>query len=248
MSHDTLGDRCKKYEASFRTILPERMPVILRLDGKSFHSYIKGCKRPFDENLYSCMNDTAIYLCKNIQNAVLAYVQSDEISIVLNNYKDINTASWFDNNAIKMCSVASGMASAYFTSISDRIFGKQKIAVFDCRAFVVPKEDVTNVMLWRQQDASRNSVQMLARSMYSHKACVDKNNSELQELCFQKGFNWNNCPTSQKRGRCIVKVPVLKTGTNPKTGESFQAIRNEWSVDNEIPIFSNNRTYIDKYL
>ena len=103
-------------------------------------------------------------------------------------------------------------------------------------------------MLWRQQDASRNSVQMLARSLYSHKACVDKNNSELQELCFQKGFNWNNCPTSQKRGRCIVKVQALKTGTNPKTGESFQAIRNEWSVDNEIPIFSNDRNYIDKYL
>ena len=138
MSNDSLGDRCKKYEVSFKYFLPERMPVILRLDGKSFHTYTRGCKRPFDENLYSCMNDTAIYLCENIQNAVLAYVQSDEISIILNNYKSINTASWFDNNAIKMCSVASGMASSYFTSISDRIFGKLKIAVFDCRAFVVP--------------------------------------------------------------------------------------------------------------
>lgn len=94
---DSLGNRCKKYESSFRTFLPERMPVILRLDGKSFHSYTRGCKKPFDENLYSCMNDTAIYLCENIQNAVLAYIQSDEISIVLNNYKTIQTSSWFDN-------------------------------------------------------------------------------------------------------------------------------------------------------
>lgn len=236
MSNDTLGDRCKGYEDIFRTTLPERMPVILRLDGKAFHTYTKGCKRPFDENLHDCMNETTIFLCKNIQNAVMAYVQSDEISILLNNYRDLNTESWYGNNAIKMCSVAAGMASAYFTSISNKIFGSIKLATFDCRAFVVPREDVNNVFLWRQQDATRNSVQMVARSLYSHKELHKKNNSELQDLIMAKGINWNDIPTSQKRGRCIVKETYLKDSVE----------RSRWAVDNEIPIFSQDRNYIGK--
>lgn len=245
---DTLGNRCKTYEAAFKNYLPPRMPVILRLDGKSFSSYLKGCQKPFDSKVISCMNDTLLYLCKNVQNVVLGYVQSDEISLLLNNFKEYNTESWFNNNIQKMCSVASGMASAYFSSISDRIFGKMKLAAFDCRAFVVPKEDVSNVFYWRQKDCERNSVSMLARSLYSHKECHDQNSSELKEMCLKKGQDWNALPVSQRLGRCAVKNKSWKTGTNPKTGQTFEALRSEWVIDNNIPSFVGDREYINKHL
>jgi tRNA(His) 5'-end guanylyltransferase len=194
------------------------------------------------------MNETAMYLCKNIQGAQLAYVQSDEISILVHNYKEIETQSWFDNTLQKMVSVSAGMASAVFTSLSPKIFGVHKLAIFDSRAFIVPEADVNNYFLWRQQDATRNSVQMLARSLYSHKQCEDKNNSELQELCHEKGVNWNDCPTSQKRGRCIVKITAFCDGKDPRTGEVTKSLRTKWTVDNEIPIFSQDKSYINGYL
>jgi len=256
MSNDNLGDRMKKYEDSFRQHLPIRTPVIIRLDGKAFHTYTAKCKKPVDMGLVECMNTTAIALCENIQGCQMAYVQSDEISLLITNYQDINTQSWFDNNIQKMVSVSASHASVAFTFNSYQIWGVVgvrfpepilKPAYFDSRAFILPKEEVTNYFIWRQQDATRNSVQMLARSLYSHKQLENKNNSELQELCFQKGKNWNDCPTFQKRGRCIVKTKTMKEGTNPKTGEVFQAERGEWVVDNEIPIFSQKRDYIDNY-
>jgi tRNA(His) 5'-end guanylyltransferase len=263
MSQDSLGDRMKSYEDCYRTTLPIRMPVILRIDGKAFHTYTQGCKRPVDAGLVECMNMTAIELCKRVQGCQIAYVQSDEISLLVTNYQEIDTQSWFDNNLQKMVSISAAIASVEFTQNSSLIWGydeyqsvsgdvhsypKEKPAYFDSRAFVLPKEDVTNYFLWRQQDATRNSVQMLARTLYSHKQLENKGNAELQEMCFQKGINWNDCPTSQKRGRCIVKVKTMKAGKNPKTGEVFQAERSEWVVDNEIPIFSQNRRYIDNYV
>jgi tRNA(His) 5'-end guanylyltransferase len=248
MSNDSLGDRMKNYENSFRQKLPTRLPVIIRVDGCHFHTYTKGLQKPVDQSLVDVMNETAIYLCRNIQGAQIAYVQSDEISVLINNYKSLDTQAWFENNLQKMVSVSAGMASAVFTSLSHRIFGAGKLATFDSRAFVIPKEDVNNYLLWRQQDATRNSVQMLARSLYSHAQCTDKNNSELQEMIFQKGINWNDCPTSQKRGRCIIKATVDKLGYNTKTGEAIKARRSEWIVDNEIPIFSQDHNYINKLL
>jgi tRNA(His) guanylyltransferase len=263
MSNDNLGDRMKSYEDCYRLSLPIRMPVILRIDGKAFHTYTRGCKRPVDNGLVECMNDTAIELCKKVQGCQIAYVQSDEISLLLTNYEQVDTQSWFDNNLLKMVSISASIASVTFTMNSDKIWGDEthqsvagdthyypirKPAYFDSRAFVMPKEDVCNYFLWRQQDATRNSVQMLARTLYSHKQLENKNNSELQELIFQKGINWNDCPIPQKRGRCIVKKVVIKEGFNPQTGEALPTQRSEWVVDNAIPIFSQDRSYIEQYV
>jgi tRNA(His) guanylyltransferase len=253
---DSLGDRMKTFEDSYRQHLPIRMPVIIRVDGAHFHSYTAKCKKPVDMGLVDCMNETAIALCETVQGCQLAYVQSDEISLLVTNYQDINTQSWFDNNLQKMVSVSASTASVAFTLNSYQIWGVVgvripepiiKPAYFDSRAFVLPKEEVCNYFIWRQQDATRNSVQMLARSLYSHKQLENKNNSELQEMIFQKGINWNDCPVFQKRGRCIVKTKTIQEGTNPKTGEVLQAERSKWIVDNEIPIFSKDRSYIDNY-
>ena len=264
MSQDSLGDRMKSYEDCYRIHLPIRMPIIVRIDGKAFHSYTKGCKKPVDEGLVSVMNETARYLCDNIQGTKLAYVQSDEISLLITNYEDVNTQSWFDNNLQKMASVSASMAGAIFTMNSYRIWDKNKDvewsdyvpyapedmrpAFFDSRVFVMPKEDICNYFLWRQQDATRNSVQMLARSLYSHKECENMNNSQLQEMIFQKGINWNDCPVPQKRGRCIVKQTVEKEAYNPHEKKLVKALRSEWVVDNNIPVFSADRSYIDKYV
>ncbi len=246
---DGLGDRIKDlYESVYSSIkLPGRMPVILRIDGKAFHTLTKSCKKPFDDSLIELMNDTAKYLCENIQGAQIAYVQSDEISIFLHGYKKLTSQAWFGNELQKMVSISASLASSYFTMNSHRVFDgsgwvgseKRKLAQFDSRAFVLPESEVCNYFLWRQQDNTRNSVQMLARSLFSHKECNDKDNAELQEMCFQKGHNWNDLPTAYKRGRCIVKV--AKHTTDGVT-------RRKWDVDNEIPIFSSDRDYINKLL
>ncbi len=262
MLKDQIGDRMKEYEDVFRQYLPNRLPVVIRVDGSHFHTYTKGCKRPIDDGLVECMNLTAIELCKNLQGSQMAFVQSDEISVLLNNYKTLDTQPIFENNLQKIVSVAASIAGATFTMNSWKIWAPKdsdypigydtmeyiKPAYFDARAFVLPKEDVCNYALWRQQDATRNSVQMLARTLYSHKQLDHKNGSELQEMIFQKGINWNDCPVPQKRGRCIIKTTTLRPAYNPKTQQTIMAERNEWTVDNNIPVFSQDRRYIDKYV
>ena len=247
---DSLGDRIKKnYEGIYNIKLPRRMPMIIRLDGKAFHTYTKNCEKPFDKKLISLMQDTTLYLCNNIQGSQIAYVQSDEISILVHDYKKLTSSAWFDKEIQKICSVSAGMASAFFSLNSGPIFangscdeGKVrqddlKLAVFDSRVFILPEAEVCNYFIWRQQDASRNSVQMLARSLYSHKECNNKNNSQLQEMIFQKGQNWDEIPVTYKRGSCIRK----KSWHN---NESKMA----WWIDNTIPIFTQNRNYINHQL
>jgi tRNA(His) 5'-end guanylyltransferase len=249
MLHDSLGDRMKAYEVAARTVLPHRLPVIIRVDGKAFHTYTAKCERPFDRRLSDVMVSTAKRLCEEIQGAQLAYTQSDEISILVHGYKKFDTQSWFDNQVQKMTSIAAATASSHFSLNSWLIWGDWKDdtfykpadvmkalrpATFDARVFIIPEADVCNYFLWRQQDATRNSVQMLARSLYSHKQCNNKNGVELQEMCFQKGHNWNDLEPRWKRGVCILR---------PLTND-----RNPWHLDDQIPIFSQDRSYINDLL
>ena len=235
---DALGDRMKCYEKAFRTSLPRRLPVILRLDGRHFSSYTIGTEKPLDSNFIAAMDQVTLHLCQNIEGAVLAYTQSDEISILIHNYKTLHTQAWFDNQIQKICSISASLASVKMTLLSDSIFGKIKEAEFDSRCFILPESEVANYFLWRQQDASRNSVQMLARSVASHKECENKNNTELQDLISQRGKNWNDWPTQFRRGRCFLKKETEKEGT----------FRRIWVIDNEIPIFSQDRNYIEQHL
>lgn len=251
----------KGYEQAARTVLPGRMPAVIRVDGKAFHTYTAGCTRPYDTRLIDVMDLTAIELCKNIQGAQIAYVQSDEISILINNYKTFDTQGWFDNQVQKMVSVAASVAAATFTANSYKIWEEPrpkfiqdmnppsstyniKPAFFDARVFILPEKEVCNYFIWRQQDASRNSIQMLARSLYSSKELFKKNSSDLQEMCHQKGKNWNNEETRYRRGRCITKFTT--SVAMPPSNELV--VRSKWDVDNEIPIFSQDREYINKHL
>ncbi|MCP4130161.1 MAG: hypothetical protein GY754_04055 [bacterium] len=223
----SIGTRMKQYyEEAFKYKLPMRMPVIIRLDGKAFHTLTRKMKKPFDNTIIELMNKTALYLCEEIMGIQLAYIQSDEISLLLHNYKKLGTDAWFGNEVQKIVSVSAGMASASFS-----LNGFSKPVVFDSRVFVLPEAEVVNYFVWRQQDWTRNSVQMLARSYYSHKECHGKNNSALQEMIFQKDDNWDKLDTSLKRGRCAVKD---SNGT--------------WIIDNDIPVFTRDREYIETLL
>lgn len=253
-----LDVRMKKYEHVSRAFLTRRMPVIIRIDGKAFHTFTQGFDKPFDEVLCECMKETAKFLCENIQNCKIAYTQSDEISLLLIDYDKLDTESWFNNNKQKMASVSASMATLAFNKVFDEItsiklakgeiseeeyekkyMDKRYKALFDSRVFNIPREEVCNYFLWRQQDATRNSIEALGRAHFSHSQLNKVNCNQIQDKLFiEKGINWNDLHTSNKRGCCVVKESL-------SIGELE---RSHWVIDNEIPIFSKDRDYIEKYL
>ena len=246
---DSLGDRMKRYEIAARTSLPPRMPVILRVDGKAFHSYTRGLRRPFDVAFMRAMDAVALKLCEEIQGAQLAYVQSDEVSVLVHSYKRHATSAWFDSQVQKMVSVAGATASSKMVMESLKIFGHHKECAFDARVFVLPESEVCNYFLWRQNDAVRNSIQMLARSLYSHKECHNKNTSELQEMTFQKGKNWNDLPIGQRRGRVVKRLGEPYSLKLPNGAMAVgRGLVESWQVDAEPPIFTADRGYIEQHL
>ena len=258
MRNDNLGDRMKTYENVTRTYLTRRTPVIIRIDMKAGHTFTRGFDKPFDEVFVKSMQETMKYLCENIEGCVLGYTQSDEITLVLCDYKKLTSQAWFDNNIQKICSVSASMATMTFNRafaklaltvmddslISSPYWDKKtngvKEAMFDSRVFNIPKEEVNNCLLWRQQDATRNSIQSVAQANFSHKQLEGKNCKELQEMLLrEKGVDWNKYPTYLQRGSCCVK----STYTIEVDGKDVQ--RSKWIIDNEIPIFSQNTWYVN---
>jgi tRNA(His) 5'-end guanylyltransferase len=260
---DPLGDRMKDfYEDRTRYKLARRTNTIIRIDGKAFHTYTKGLKRPFDEGLMEDMNKTTEYLCQNIQGAKFGYVQSDEISILITDYDDISTHAWFDANLQKMASIAASLATAEFNRLrlirkmnttvatAGSILEQFKHAMFDARVFQIPyQEEVLNYFIWRQQDATRNSISSVAQSLYSTKELHGKKTNDMQEMIFQKGINWNDYKPREKRGSLIRKVehvyarqgePIMDGKT--RVIESYK--RSKWEADPETPIFSQTKGYL----
>lgn len=225
---DTLGDRMKsRYEDRTRYLLPRRTYTIIRIDGKTFHSYTRALNKPFDDSLIDCMDRTAVALCEEIQGAHIGFVQSDEISIVLSDVEHPKTEVWFDGNLQKIVSVAASMATMVFNRAAGDT-GLNQSATFDARAFTIPdRQEVMNYLVWRQKDASRNSVQSVAQSLYSPAQLHGKNNASLQQLIFDKGINWDSYDPRYKRGAAIVKTPMC------------------WIADPETPIFTQDRNYLD---
>lgn len=247
---DDLGNRMKCfYEAIPQTKLMRRTPVAIRIDGKAFHTFTRGFVRPYDEILRTAMNETMKYLCENIQGCVLGYCQSDEITLILVDYKHLNSDAWFDYEVQKLCSISSSMATMAFNesfrnTVLSYIIEKPQInttpharsishAMFDARCFNIPREEVTNLIYWRQLDATRNSIQLAGQSYFSHKELQNKSCAEIQDmLLFEKGINWNDYSTVFKRGACCKK---------DREGR--------WIIDLEIPIFKGEgRTYVEKLI
>lgn len=275
MDKTTLGDRMKNnYENISRYYLTRKMPIIIRIDGKSFHTFTKCFKKPFDDILVKTMQDTMKYLCENIQGCVLGYTQSDEISLVLVDYAELTTDAWFGNNLQKMCSVSASMATLAFNKAFTRNISKQskrfyteyleekdasyietleiamnKGAMFDSRVFTIPKEEVCNYMLWRQQDATRNSILSVGQANFSHKDLHGKSCNNIQDMLMtQKGINWNDCATTLKRGSCCIKVDDGLAQYDEAGNICGYTQRSQWIIDNEIPIFSQDRNYIERLI
>ena len=239
MVHDDFGKRMKTYENSYRFTLPRRMPVILRIDGCHFHTFTKGMDKPFDDKLIEAFWETCKFLGENIMGAKLIYHQSDEISILITNYDTIQTDSWFSNNLQKMASVSASMAAAKFNEVIRRSYPDKELAFFDSRAWVIPQDEVNNYFTWRQQDASKNSISMAAFANFAHKDLHGLSGNQLQEKLFsEKGINWDKFPTWKKRGACIIKKEYLKEN----------AIRRRWETDLDIPLFSKDRNYVERFV
>lgn len=266
---DSLGDRMKTYENVNRNYLTRRTPVIIRIDGKAFHSFTKGMKKPFDEIMQNTMKQTMKYLCENIQGCKLGYTQSDEISLLLTDYETIDTQAWFDYNIQKMASVSASMATMAFNRFFrenveyimslmyeswnpksedieylEKMENKFDKAMFDSRVFNLPNSEVANYFIWRQQDSTRNSVQSVGRAYFTHKELDCKNCNDIQDMLFIfKGINWNDLPTYNKRGCCCTKVENI----NFKNSETIY-VRSGWEIDDNIPIFTQDRNYVERFV
>lgn len=265
---DSLGDRMKNYyENRAKTYLTRRMPVIIRLDGKAFHTFTKGLKKPYDKIFHNTMNATMKYLCENIQGCKLGYTQSDEITLLLTDYDTLDTDAWFDNNVQKICSVSASMATMVFNAVFselyhnamfeeedptinpyfDVLFKKLNTAMFDSRCFNIPADEVTNCFIWRQQDATRNAIQMLGQCNFSHKELQGKSCNDIQDMLMtQKGINFNDMPTEFKRGVCCVKEEYATVDLSTYSGPIEPITRTRWVLDKEIPVFTQDRSYVDR--
>ncbi len=244
-----LSDRMKQYERPTDMYLVRRMPAIIRIDGKAFHSFTRGFSPDHDEVFRALMETTTESLCREIQSARIAYSQSDEISILLVDYNKFNTDPFLSGRVQKIVSVAASMATVYFNQaintfclnaqssekpkfdgylaslLSDKLYK----AMFDARVFNIPREDVTNYFIWRQQDAVRNSILDLGYKYFSHKQLLNHSCDQIQGKLFkEKGINWNECPIKIRRGFTVAKH-----------GGEY------WYTDLAIPEFSKDREYID---
>lgn len=208
-----LGDRMKRYELPTKMVLPRRTYTLLRVDGRSFHTLLKNANKPFDFHFIDYMRETARYLCSEISGSVFSYVQSDEISILLQDFENLGTEPWFNGEVQKMVSTSAALASVKFNDIR-RYLCMPVLATFDSRVFTIPTQvEVANYFVWRQRDAVRNSISMAARAQFSHNQMYGVSSSELQDMLFvMKGINWNDYPVSAKRGSVVVKKFTRKEG------------------------------------
>lgn len=243
---DALGDRMKKYEHITRFSLPPRTYTLLRVDGRAFHTWTKGLQRPYDTDLINCMDDAAIALCESISGTQFAFVQSDEISILAVDFKDIKSQSWFDGNLQKWASVGASIATMAFNvsvmSLNRRALEldttaigskKRPNATFDARVYSIPDFiEVENYFVWRQKDAERNSITMLAQAYASHKQLHGKSITERHEIIHKAGDNWAKHPVSFKHGRVVRKQGGVIEG------------RGNWIADTTTPVFTKQRNYL----
>lgn len=254
MDKTSLGDRMKRYEAASDAVFMRRVPVIVRVDGKGFSRWIKKAnfEKPFDKQMAGAMQDTMQHVAENVEGCVFGYTQSDEMTFVLRNDQSFESEPWFGNRQQKIVSVISSMVTAYFNDCFDGM----PYAYFDARAFTVPDlDEAANCLVWRQQDATKNSISMA--SYYgigqkigkgaARKALHGLNGNQQQELLFQEtGQNWNYYPTWCKRGAACYRKLTQFYGIDGGMTGSYE--RKKWIVDKEIPVFTQEREWLMRIL
>ena len=242
-----LGDRMKLREHKTRIKVNADEPVIVRLDGKAFHTWTKKiqCKKPFDISITKAMQFAAINTCREVGQVIVAYSQSDEITFLLNGWQKIESDVWFNGNVQKIASVFSSIFTVHFNMYMLKIFVADDLklenvipAFFDARVFNIEREEIEDVFVWRQRDARRNSIQGVAQSLYSHKELQRKNTDDMKKMILQKNVNWDELSNLQKWG-FVVKKEVEEVEF---MGDFVY--RNKWIFDIEIPYFTEDRDYL----
>ncbi len=259
-----LDERMKKYEYVTRNYLTNRTPVIIRLDGKAFHSFTKGFIKPFDTLLVEAMQNTMLDLCMNIPTCKFGYVQSDEISLLLLDTDNLETQPWFGNNISKIISISAAMATQFFnknfqSALQDKFLtvnnfdtlpyeNKLGAALFDSRAFNIPMEEVNNYFIWRQQDCIRNAIQMVGQSNFSYKELQCKNCKDIIQMLLDKGIKFEeDFPIYLKRGTCAYKT--ITEYNSVKVDNNYykfteKVTRKIWELDETIPNLIEDKTFI----
>lgn len=208
----SISTRMKRYETVSEHFFTPNSPVVIRIDGKTFHTFLKHANRPFDQEFMDCMVHAAVLTTSDMHGFKLAYVQSDECTFVITDYDSHETQGWFGYSVNKIVSITASTFTAHFNNLYENdvatesayLAGKLRpAAIFDARAFVMPVEDVPNVFVWRQRDWERNSVQMLTRAHFSHKQCDGKKIPDMHEMLYSKGINWADLTDQEKNGTFI---------------------------------------------
>ncbi len=230
---DDLGRRMKQdYEDALRLVLPRRTYVVVRIDGRGFHTFTKDLERPYSRPLADALDQAALGLCQEMIGCRFAFGQSDEYSFLLTDFEKEDAALWFDGNVQKIVSVSASLFTAYFSRAYPSTKIAAKIAAFDSRVLVISqRSEVERYFLWRQLDASANSLNMLASAHYTHSELVGKSNTEKHEMLFAKGLNWAKQPADFKRGR------MVRRGDDQR-----------WEVDLAVPVFNRVRGYLDSLI
>jgi len=248
MKFHGLGDRMKAYEESYKTHTMPLIPTLARVDGRSFHNFCSGLKKPFDERLSAAMIHTAMHLAKET-NASMTYTQSDEITLC---WLSTNPKSqiWFNGNHSKMVSQIAALASLVFYKKCLEILPEQacKLPSFDGRVWQVPnKEEAANAFLWRELDATKNSISSAAYSHFSHTELLGEKSSQKLERLYAKGITWEEYPIAFKRGVYIQKRIVSRNYTTSELAKlpplhlarknpNLTILRAEWRILNIPPL------------
>ncbi len=236
----------EQYEDRFRIMLPRRTYTIIRVDGRAFHTWTRGLKRPYCKELMAAMDEVALEMCRSISGAQMAYVQSDEVSILVTDFAKIDTNAWFDNNLQKLCSISASIATAKFNLLPWVQQAAKGPAHFDSRVFQIPDPvEVCNYFVARQKDATRNSVSMLAQSYYSPSQLHGVSCEKMHDLIHEKGDNWANHPVRFKHGGAIVKVMCESYTKQTKVGEVEIPAHAEWAVV-DPPVFTQDRAWLQE--
>lgn len=245
-----IGDRMKGYEKCWDFSLPRRMPIIIRVDGNKFSKLTRKLDKPFDQGFIDAMYWATHDTFKELPSCVFAWVASDEASFVLHGYKQLKSEPWFGNRLAKLTSLSAAIMTKWFnfsTRNSKKLWWIHE-AVFDSRVFVLPEHEVCNYFIWRQRDWERNSVHMLARSLFSHKQLMNKNVTQMKEMIHnhESDAKWSELPQYQKEGIAVYRQQFSVTNEN-QHGDEVTTIRNRPFIDLETPIFSQNRDFIEQW-
>ena len=251
---DALGERMKRYELASKGYLTRKTPVIVRVDGKAFHTLTQSFEKPFDKVLLKVMALTMRDLCREVQGCVFGYTQSDEITLVLTDYATKDTGAYFDYNIQKLTSVIASLATRSFIvnmsevlheslKSKDREFYEKylnscKKVAFDARCFNIPKEEVCNNLIWRQNDAVRNAILNVGFSKFSKKELFKKSCKDVLNMLKGIGVDFeNDFFICERRGACCYRKEYLD-----------EEKRAEWFIDYVPPLFKECREYVEKHI